>query len=377
MTEAAKPRSGWAGARTASAALDRRAVTDVGEWAKALGVSKDACEIVLACEVVDLHVDTFIWTRIFGYDPARWHGTGLFDARFYGHCDIPRFIAGGVTSAFWSITTNPFRSPLGRERAFFRNLAKLRRILDACPETEHVRNMTEFRAARAAGKHAAWIVVQGGNALDNDVDALGRIPDDSVVQITLVHLSTSRLGSTSAPDPLRRSRSTGLTDLGKAYVERCDEARILVDLAHIHPDGFWDAVAVHDPSLPLVVTHTGVAAEKLHWRNIDDDQIVAIARTGGTIGIIYHCPFLGGSFFGDASVERVFAHIAHVVDVAGEDYVSLGSDWDGMICTPRDMATVLELPRLVQVMLDHGWRTERIQKVLGGNALRVMEHIRP
>ena len=69
-------------------------------------------------------------------------------------------------------------------------------------------------------------------------------------------------------------------------------------------------------------------------------------------------------------------HLAHIVDTVGEDYASLGSDWDGMIVTPRDMPTCMETPRLVQHMLDRGWSDTRIQKVLGGNFLRVVAALR-
>lgn len=347
-------------------------IDDTEAWARELGVSVEACELVAASEVVDLHLDLFIWNRIFGYDMAAEHGSGIFDARFYGHTDLPRLRRGGVGSAFWSMTTNPFRRADRRHGTFLANLERLRGFCERTPGIRAVRNMSEFREARAAGDHAAWLVVQGGNALDAAPGLAGEIPGDAIVQITLVHLSTSSLGKTSAPDPFGRGGETGLTAAGKEFVAACDAAHILVDLAHIHPDGFWDAVAVHDPSLPLIVTHTGVDAVHLHWRNIDDDQLRAVAHSGGTVGIIYQVGFLGGR-----TAEAVFAHLAHVVDTAGEDHASLGSDWDGAITTPRDMKTCLELPRLVQLMLDAGWTHTRISKVLGGNALATMEAIRP
>jgi len=356
---------------------DLDGIDDCAAWARRLGVSVEACELTASAGVLDLHLDTFIWDRIFRYDIAAQHRAGPFDGRFFGHADLPRLRAGGITSAFWSITTNPFRPADNRHRTFLANLDRLRTFFGKTPGVRHVRNMTEYRAARAAGDHAAWITVQGGNALDASPDLVSTIPDSSVCQITLVHLSTSSLGKTSAPDPLGRGKPSGLTRAGKEFVEACDAERILVDLAHIHPDGFWDAVDVHDPSLPLIDTHTGVDGVHLHWRNIDDDQILAIARSGGTIGIIFHCSFLGGSYFGDDSSHRIFSHLRHVVDIAGEDHASLGSDWDGMICTPRDMKTVLEVPVLTQHMLDAGWSDDRITKILSGNALRVLEAIRP
>jgi membrane dipeptidase len=349
---------------------------DPQSWATRLGVSREAAELVAGSDVIDLHLDTFIWTRLFGYDIHARHGHGLFDARFYSQADLPRMREGGVDSAFWSITTNPFRRASRRPGLFWKNLARLRAIFDGSSEIDHVRSMTEYRAARAAGRHAGWIAIQGGNCFTR-AEQVAEIPDDSVVAITLVHLSTSPVGVTSAPDPLGGRRERGLTAFGKEYVAACDEKRILVDLAHIHPEGFWDAVDVHDATLPLIDTHTGVVSVTPHWRNLDDAQIRAIANTGGTIGIIFQCSFLGGGAWGGNDTLRLFAHLAHVVDVAGEDHASLGSDWDGAIVTPRDMPTVLELPVLVQHMLDARWSDERIRKVLAGNALRVMEQIRP
>lgn len=349
---------------------------DAQSWATQLGVSREAAELVADSEVIDLHLDTFIWTRMFGYDIHARHGRGPFGARFFSQADLPRMRAGGIDSAFWSITTNPFRREKRRPGVFARNLARLREIFDGSSEIDHVRNMGEYRAAREAGRHAGWIAIQGGNCFTRP-EQVTAIPDDSVAAITLVHLSTSPVGVTSAPDPLGGRRACGLTAFGKEYVAACDDARILVDLAHIHPEGFWDAVEVHDPTLPLIDTHTGVTSVTPHWRNLDDAQIRAIARTGGTIGIIFQCSFLGGPFLGGNDSHRLFAHLARVVDVAGEDHVSLGSDWDGAIVTPRDMPTVLELPVLVQHMLDAHWSNERIRKILAGNALGVMERIRP
>ena len=106
-----------------------------------------------------------------------------------------------------------------------------------------------------------------------------------------------------------------------------------------------------------------------------DEQVRAIAATGGTIGVMYEPTFLGDPKW-KGRAASVVAHLEHVVKVAGEDFASLGSDWDGAIVTPRDMPTCLELPRLVELMLDRGFTAERIRKILGGNWLRVVEQVR-
>ena len=180
------------------------------------------------------------------------------------------------------------------------------------------------------------------------------------MRITLLHLTSSRLGVTSSP----LGGSSGLTTFGKDYVRRLNAHKILVDLAHISPAGFWDAARAHDPALPFVVTHTGVSGVFSHWRNLDDAQLRAVAKSGGTVGIMYHSEYLGDPMF-RGKLQTVVRHIEHVINVAGEDHVSLGSDWDGSIITPRDMPTCLELPRLTQAMLERKWTEERIRKGAG------------
>ena len=346
-----------------------------GAWADSLGISCEAIDLYAASEVVDLHIDAFIWKRIFGYDLAKRHGRGPFGARLFYQTDLPRLREARVTGGLWSITTNPLPTARRREAAFVRNVALLREELARCPDdVAVVRNATEYRAARAKDLHAALIVVQGGNALDASGDSLEKIPDDVVSLVTLVHLSTSSLGRTSAPGA--GATDEGLTSSGKEYVKRLDAKRIFVDLAHVSRRGFWDAVEAHDKSLPLIDSHTGVTGVTPHWRNLDDDQLRAIADTGGVVGVMYQSTFLGGGWLG-CEARLIVDHLEHLVKVAGEDVAALGSDWDGMIVPPRDLPTCLELPRLVQLMLDRGWKGERITKILGENFLRALAAIRP
>jgi membrane dipeptidase len=159
-------------------------------------------------------------------------------------------------------------------------------------------------------------------------------------------------------------------------VRALNEERVFVDLAHIHPDGFWDAVEVHDKTQPLIATHTGVLGVTRHWRNLDDRQIKAIADTGGTVGIIYAANFLETKG-GPRDAQMVVEHMRHVVDLVGEDFVSVGTDYDGMITPPVDLRSGDSYPRLAQAMLDRGWSGARIQKILGGNFLRAFGMLRP
>lgn len=347
---------------------------DAAEWSRALGISREAVELYLSSDVIDLHLDTFIWQRTLGYDPLVRHAGPPLGGWFLGHADLPRVREARLTGATWVVTTNPLREAEDRLRALLANLARLSNVFAEMPhDFAVVRTLGEYRAARERGLHAAFIGIQGGNALDARAEAVELLPPGLVLRVTLVHLSNSRIGSTSSP--LRLGPDRGLGAFGKHLIERLDEARIFVDLAHIGPKAFWEAVEAHDPSLPLLVTHTGVSGVHRHWRNLDDAQIRAVAASGGVVGIMFHSAYLGKSLL-SGRAKRVVDHIAHVVRVAGEDFVALGSDFDGAIIPPRDLQSVLELPRLVEHMLERGFGPDRIRKILGLNFLRALGDLR-
>ena len=345
---------------------------DPGAWARELGISKEAVELYLASEVIDLHVDSFIWHRLFGRDITLRHGRGLFGARFFGQADLPRLREAEIGGATWVITTNPLREGFDRAETVLRNVDALLAAFASAPNQVSVaRTAADYEAARRAGKHAAFVGIQGGNAFDEHPEVLDRIPAGLLLRITLMHLTSSRLGGTSAP----LGADEGLGRVGADFVERLDARRIFVDLAHAGRRSFSEAMTVHDPSLPVLVTHTGVSGVHPHWRNLDDEQLRAVAKTGGVVGIMYHGPYLASPPW-SARAETVVRHLEHVRDVAGDDVPALGSDWDGFILTPRDMPTCLELPRLVEAMLVRGWRPEAVQKTLGTNFLRALRAMR-
>lgn len=352
---------------------DHRA--DPAAWARSLGIAREAVELYLAGDVIDLHTDSFMWTRLLpGYDLRRRHRPWLPSSAFLNQVDLPRAREAQLTGVAWDVVANPFR-PARRRAA--ETVAHIRAIVETLsPFTEDfqvVRTHAEYEAARAAGRTASLVSVQGGQAFDDSLDALDLIPDDLVHRITLVHLTESRIG---APNSQASKADRGLSDFGRDFVRRLVEKRILVDLAHINRKGFFDALAVMDTSVPPVVTHTGVSGVRRIWRNIDDDQIRAIAARGGTIGIIYHPHFLDDVLV-NCPLSRVIDHLEHVVKVAGDDFASLGSDYDGFIWLPRELVDVTHQPKLVALMLERGWSAERIGKILGGNFLRVLRAVRP
>lgn len=340
--------------------------------AASLGISREAAELHLSSDVIDLHVESFIWTRIIGYDLARRHGLGLLRGQWFHQADLPRAIAGGVSGATWSITTNFVPNADERVDNLVGNIASLKAALTKTGKARVVRTVTEYRAAREAGLHAALVGLQGGNAIDRAPHDLELLADGTVSRITLLHLTNSALGTSSSP--LAGPIDHGMTARGRDFVRALNHRRILVDLAHASRRTFWDAIAVHDRAVPIVVTHTGVSGVWPHWRNLDDDQLRAIADRGGTIGVMLMARFLGRRR--EVTVDAVVQHLAHIIDTVGEDHASIGTDYDGWIRPPADLPSYAELPRLTHALLQRGYEPERVQKVLGRNFLRVLRDLR-
>lgn len=350
--------------------VSRRAMSAVA------GCSREAVALAHDAVVIDLHLDTFIVPRLWGYDPLVRHASGPFGHRWFGHADLPRMRDGGIDGAMWSITTNPFRRPSQRWGVFRRNLGVLRGIIARSEGAMvEVKTRREWDVARARGAHGCLVAIQGLNCVTGAPEGVRSLAGDDVVRATLVHLTDSLFGATSSPLGFLR-RDKGLTARGREAVEHLNAQRIFVDLAHIHPSAFWDAVAVHDPSIPLIATHTGVVGVRPHWRNLDDAQLRAIADSGGVVGVIVAEQFLrrrGGPRDGRMVVE----HLAHIANVAGEDAPAIGTDWDGAIVPPRDLGSVHTMPLLVQYMLDAGFSETRVRKILGENFLRAFAMLRP
>jgi membrane dipeptidase len=349
---------------------------DARAYAQRLGVSVEAVELLRASDAIDLHLDTMIPPRLWGYDPLARHAGGPLGRHFFGHADLPRLRDAGLAGALWSITTNPFRPAGSRLRAYRKNRARLRDLAarsgGALVEAD---TLAGYHAARARGAHVCFPSIQGANAIDASPDGVAELARDGIVRVTLVHLTNAIYGATSSPLGAGR-RDKGLTWVGRRLVEALNAHRIFVDLAHIHERAFWDAVAVHDRTQPLIVTHTGVSGVRPHWRNLTDDQLREVAKTGGTVGIIFQAGFLSRPG-GPRDAGMIAEHVIHALRVIGDDCVSLGSDYDGAITPPPDVPGVDCYPRVVQHLLDRGVGTETIRKVLGGNFLRVLGELRP
>jgi len=323
-----------------------------------LGVATvaDPLQVHRDAVVVDLHVDTLL-------DLAA--GKRTLDGRMGGgQVDLPRLRQGGVDVQVFAAYIDPRQAARGSQRA--RELISVfHRAMDRyADEIVLARSVDEIEAAHRAGKIAAVLSVENlGDALQGEVDQVDTLYREGVRLASLTWNPANLLA-----DGARETRHGGLSPLGRRVVARMQELGMIVDVSHLSAAAFWDVLAATRG--PIVATHSDAAAVQPHRRNLTDDQLRALAARGGVVGINFYPDFLGAP-----TLERVVAHVDHMVAVMGADYVALGSDFDGIEKVPQGLEDVSKLPNLTRALLARGYPPEQVRKILGENALRVFRQV--
>ena len=333
-----------------------------------------------------------------------------------GHFDAVRAKAGALDAQFFSIWVEPQLFGGGGERAIKRaddQIAAVRALADQHPETWLLATSADdIRRAVREGKIAALMGLEGGYAIDERLENVKRYYDLGVRYMSPAwSVSTSWAGSSG--DDVGRTR--GLNDFGKSVVREMNRLGMMVDVSHVSDPTFWDIV--NTSSAPVIATHSACRAIADVPRNLTDDMIRALAKTGGVVNVIFYPEHLEPGWQalkkkvdveidamvreasaaepGDAAqkklardrvrqreylkrlppvkVSRIVDHIAHIVKLVGVDHVGIGSDFDGVQITTADLATVAQLPNLTRELLRRGYTESDVDKILGGNMLRVME----
>ena len=193
-------------------------------------------------------------------------------------------------------------------------------------------------------------------------------------------------------DGIGEPMAAGLSTVGQNVVRELDRLGVIVDVSHLAPHGFWDLVEIAEG--PLVASHANAAAVWPHPRNLEDDQIWAIASSGGIVGVCFFPSFIGE----DPSLERLLDHVDYLVELVGIDHVGVGPDYvefagDVMVADmtwgsgsldygsnfefPDGLRRVETLPHFTARLLDHGYSETDVAKILGENALRVLRQVLP
>ena len=229
---------------------------------------------------------------------------------------------------------------------------------------------TEKMLADASRIPIVILAVEGAQCLEGEIANIDYLYEKGVRCLSLTHLRPNDLGGTSTSiGNHTRTHGMGLTAFGREVMKKAEELGIIIDLAHASEALFWDVVSDISKGR-AIVSHTGVQGVHRSWRNLSDKQIRAIAAKGGTIGIMFARKFLGGS-----NLSRLMQHIKYVVDLAGIDHVSLGSDFDGFVRTAVGIGNASEYPHITASLLREGFSVGDTRKILGGNFLQVFREL--
>ena len=291
---------------------------------------------------IDLHADTPLWMRWFGYDVLREHTPAIAARRMARSRRCSAHAQGRLRGAVLRPGEHPDdRHGLGeRDRRTDRRARTSGECVGWACSSARARTPTSSRRERQGGSPRSWASrvrtrSRGASTRSTTLRAA------AFGYLGLLHFSTNAAGFPAYGKG--RDDDAGLTDFGVSVVQRCNDLGVIVDLAHINRRGFFHAL--EQTRGPVIVSHTGVAGVQAHWRNLPDDQIRAVADRGGVVGIMFAPRFLGRD-----GVDAVVDHIEHVVRVAGEDTPALGSDWDGVIIPTKGLRDSSELPNLLDAL---------------------------
>lgn len=306
------------------------------------------------------------------------------DAR---HTSLGKLRAGGVGAQFFAayVSVN-FIDTGGSARRALEMIDTIRHDI-AGRYRQHFALATtadEIEAAHRAGKIAALIGIEGGHAIENEPRLLRAFYDLGVRYMTLTHTRNLAWAGSSAEKEER-----GLNELGRRIIAEMNRLGMMVDIAHVSDKTFWDVIEAS--RAPVFSSHSSARALSNIPRNLSDDQIRAIAKKGGLVMINLGCEFISQRSADtspwinpslpktarceQATLEEVVAHFEHVRRIAGVDFVGLGSDFDGVSCTPRGLEDVSKWPNLTRALLERGFTPEEIRKIYGGNFLRFMRAV--
>jgi membrane dipeptidase len=369
-------------------------------------ISPAARELHFQSVVVDTHDDTT--QRLL--DPKFDFGARHTD----GSVDIPRMREGGLSAIFFSIwipgtVTGPsaVQRALDQIGAVRETVARHPNDLVLCTTAE------EIRRAKASGKIAVLMGVEGGHMINNSLANLDKFFALGVRYMTLTHTVNTDWADASTD----KAAHNGLTDFGKQVVREMNRLGMMVDISHVADKTFYDVVAIS--KAPVIASHSSCRALCSAPRNMTDDMIKALAAKGGVIQINYHIGFLSQQFQ-DASKAHpelgkeieaeskkrcgdneacqlieadkitrdmvaqgklprvdwteIIKHIDHAVKLAGADHVGLGSDFDGADM-PYGMEDVSDIPQITNALLAKGYSPTDVRKILGGNTLRLMQDV--
>ena len=310
-----------------------------------------------------------------------------------GHIDVPRSKASGFGGGFFAIYVPsatdlndkiqqmtkpeydlalPEPVPQGQALPVVLEQAALLMQMEETGALKICRSTADIRSAFDQGLMAAIMHMEGAEAIDPNFYALDVLYAAGLRSLGPVWSRPTIFGE-GVPFRFPSTGNTGggLTDAGKALVKRCNEMGILIDLSHLNEAGFWDVVNLSNA--PLVATHSNAHAICPHSRNLTDEQLAAVAKSDGIVGLNFAAAFLreDGQMKDDVPLETMLRHLDHLIEILGDDRVGLGSDFDGAMIS-KEIVDVAGLDKVRNAMREHGYSDTLMAKLCNENWLRVL-----
>ncbi len=356
--------------------------------------------------VFDAHCDTAM--RLIGDHPI-----DLGERRADGHIDLPRMKEGGLDAqifAVWLPPAMPESLMTARARAMIDAIGEQSRRhsdrMEVALEGSDVKRIVK------SGKVAAIIGIEGGHIIGESLDALRDYYGRGVRCMTLTWMNTNKWADSSDDTTMWG----GLTEFGRSVVREMDKLGMIIDCAHVSEKTFSDVLEI--TKSPVLISHSCMRALVDIPRNVSDEELRALKKHGGVICINYFAGFLdseynkkisvlwteyrakanelAANFGGDSykaweslepefrekvaeippvPLSRLIDHIDHAVKVAGIDHVGLGSDFDGISVAPEGLDDVSKFPLITEELAKRGYSDKDIEKILGGNLLKLVERV--
>jgi membrane dipeptidase len=378
------------------------------------GITARARQIHDSALIIDTHADTPQRFLDQGFD------IGSTDPNDIGHISLDKAKRGNLGAEFFSIWVDPQTNQGNFAKHSFDLIDSVYEQAAHHPDRMMMAFSTaDIKRAHREHKLAALMGIEGGHSIENDMHLLRDFYRLGVRYMTLSWSNTNEWADSSGDiDDPKVQHHNGLTDFGKQVVLEMNRLGMMVDISHVADKTFWDAIAT--TKAPVIASHSSARALVNAPRNITDEMLKAVAQNGGVVQVNFFNGFDDENFrkaleaqqkdqtaaiqkFIDdqkaqgkpvdyIQVDRIerewmakiprpplsslIDHIDHVAKVAGVDHVGLGSDFDGVSgATPRGIDSAADLPKITQALLDRGYSSEDIHKILGGNLMRVFGEV--
>lgn len=331
----------------------------------------------------------------------------------YAHVDFPKLKRGGIDGAFFALYV-PSSLEGAKAFGYAQDLLKgVEEVISLHPESARLAtDMQQAYQNKSEGLFSIFLGLENGSPIEDSLERISLFYDRGVRYITLCHTADNQICDSCASGI---GKWGGLSPFGKEAVAEMNRIGMLIDVSHISDASFWDVLA-HSKA-PVAATHSCCRSLAGHPRNMTDDMIKALAAAGGVVQINFYPLFLDDGFaevlsssgimdrgedienefikdpadkekraawnsvleeliaLPRPSYKRIVDHIDHVVDIAGIDHVGLGSDFDGIACTPLGLEDVSAMPLIFNEMRTRGYSEEDIEKVAGGNFFRLLNDV--